>query len=1067
MTTIPIFRRRQRQRKPHSAGVSLLSFFLGGIGVLFLGVLALAAGTLVVSAAVGLNAYNSYVKDLPDPSSISTETSQQFKTTRIYDRTGTVLLYELFDPTGGNRTHVKLNRIPQSCIDVSVALEDKSFWSNAGVDPFAFGRALYVTLIRQSQIQGASTITQQLVKNVLIPVEDRAKPLVDRKVKEMILAYEITRRYTKEQILEWYLNTNYYGGVAYGLEAAADYYFGKHAQDLTLSECATLAEISNSPAYNPIDNPDDALKRRDIALDQLLLIFPDRYTSKQIVDAKKEKIVVVQKKFEIKAPHFAIYVRNVLIDRFGADVVNRGGLTVYTTLDWNAYQMAEQVAREQIKKLTEEKRNVTNASVVVIRPSTGEVVALVGSVDYFDKNIDGQVNIATAARQPGSSFKLFNYLTAFSKGMSPATVVYDVRTAFDDSPNPPFTPENYDRKYHGPVSLRTALGSSFNIPAVLVLQKTGVRDVVNTAHRLGINTLNREKYGLALTLGGGEVSLLDMAYAFGVVGNGGVMAGVGVPIEQQKPGYRTLDPVVVLKVNDANGKTIYEYNKPETQQVVTPQVAYLITDVLSDNNARAPGFGLNSVLKLTRPAAVKTGTTSDWKDNWTVGYTPDYVVGVWVGNANGAEMEHISGITGAAPIWAQVMERLHQNLPVKPFVEPPDMVHLNVCAASGLLPTPYCPQIVKEIFIKGQEPKEPDNIYKPFRIYKPNGKLATAQDPPDQVATMVFPIYPPEAQDWARENNIPQPPTEFDTTYLASTADGRVAILSPAAYTSVKGTVEVRGNVRLDDLERWRVAFGSGLDPTQWTEIGAGNGRVENGVLAAWPAGGLNGLYTLQLTAIDRGGGPHVATAQLTVDNTPPTVDIINPGEGDTFLKEKDEWVSLDVKALDNLAMSRVDFYVDDRKVGSTTVAPYSLKWTITMNDAITPTLKASKELSITMQVITTTITATQEIAVGTNITANVTAPIKRKDERATVDLPNGYSVLWDGKTMTETHTIKIMAFDAAGNNKESKKVRFQVAHKPPDPNKKTGVWIEEGWLQDPWVWLWEIVPPALRRWPA
>ncbi|HEY6042517.1 MAG TPA: transglycosylase domain-containing protein, partial [Anaerolineae bacterium] len=505
-----------------------------------------------VSAAVAVSVYNSYVKELPDPSQISKETSSQFKTTKIYDRTGQVLLYELFDPLGGNRTHIVFSQIPQDCVNSTVALEDRTFWSNSGVDLYGLGRALFTTL-SGGQVQGASTITQQLVKNTLIPVEERSQTLVSRKIKEGILATEISRRYSKEQILEWYLNTNYYGNVAYGLEAAADTYFGKHAQDLTLAECATLAEVPQSPAFNPLDNPDKARERRDLALDQLNKIFPDQYSPQQIAQAKKEKVNVLQKTFDIKAPHFTVYVRQQLEKQFGPDLVNKGGLTVYTTLDFDMYKMAEQVAREQIKKLTDDKRNVTNGSVIIIRQATGEIMAMVGSVNYFDRTIDGQVNIATAARQPGSSFKLFNYLSAFMKGASPSTVVYDVRTAFDDSPNPPYTPENYDRKYHGPVSLRTALGSSFNIPAVKVEElggaktlasspqacpgenagRCGVREIVRTAHRLGITTLDpasggREKYGLALTLGGGEVTLLDMTFAFGVVGNGGIMAGAYV-----------------------------------------------------------------------------------------------------------------------------------------------------------------------------------------------------------------------------------------------------------------------------------------------------------------------------------------------------------------------------------------------------------------------------------------------------------------------------------------------------------------------------------------------------------
>jgi membrane carboxypeptidase/penicillin-binding protein PbpC len=656
-------------------------------------------------------------------------------------------------------------------------------------------------------------------------------------------------------------------------------------------------------------------------------------------------------------------------------------------------------------------------------------MAMVGSVDYFNRDIDGQVNIATSDRQPGSSFKMFNYITAFSQDYTPATVVYDVRTAFEDPPNPPYVPENYDRKYHGPVRLRVALGSSFNIPAVKVMAHAGVRNVLDTAHRMGITTLNREGgYGLALTLGGGEVKLLDMTYAYSILANNGVMAGKPVAPQDQKSGFRKLDPVSILKIVDANGKVLEEYTKPSLEQVVSPQLSYMMTDILSDNNARAPAFGVNSVLKLTRPAAVKTGTTSAWKDNWTLGYTPDFAVGVWVGNADNSEMEHISGITGAAPIWHDVMERIHQNLPVHAFVEPPNMVRVDVCSASGLLPTPQCPQVVKELFIKGTEPKQPDNIWQAFRIFIPNGKLATAFDPPDQVKTVTYPIYPPEAADWAKENNIPQPPTDFDTTYTASAAGGDLAILSPSTYSYVRGDVNVVGNAKIPDLREWRLDVGAGLDPTKWLTIGSGSGPIDNGTLAIWN-GAASGLYTLQLTAVDNGGAPHTATAQVTVDNDAPKVSIINPWADKQYLMEDDEWVSVDADAVDNLSMGHVDYFLDTSYIGTTKVSPFSLKWNISMHDPLSATIRSGAELSYTYQKSVldgATITKTEE---------TLTAPIVRKNDRAVAAFPNGFSVILDSGGYTETHTVLVRAYDAAGNMTESKPIRFLVSHKPkPQP---------------------------------
>jgi penicillin-binding protein 1C len=1028
-------RRRRLQKKSRNATPILARLTLGTLA-LIAGLFATAIG---VGAASAVTVYNFYAKDLPAPGEIVTQTQQQFKTTRIFDRTGQVLLYEIIDPQGGNRTVVPLDRIPAHLKDATIALEDKNFWTNPGYDWYGIARAAWTTL-RREQVQGASTITQQLVKNVLIAPSERALrdptdlATYSRKIKEIILSNEISRKYDKKQILEWYLNGNYYGNLAYGVEAAAETYFGKHVIDLDLSECATLAAIPQFPALNPIDDPQEALKRRNIVLDQMFL--QGYITEAEAIAAKSAKMRVTPKRFDIRAPHFVFYVRRMLEEKYGAETVYRGGLKVYTTLDYNVQQIAEQAAREQVAKLLAEKRNVNDASIVVIKPSTGEIVGMVGSVDYFNRDIDGQVNVAISPRQPGSSFKVFTYLTAFAQGYTAASMVMDVRTVFDDPGNPPYVPENYNRKYNGPVRLRTALGSSFNIPAVKTIQLVGVKNVVNTAHRMGINTLNREKYGLALTLGGGEVTLLDMTYANSVLANGGVMAGVPVNPQQLKPGFRTLDPVAILKVVDANDKVLSEFKQPETQRIVTPQLSHLISDILSDNVARSPAFGANSVLKLSRPAAVKTGTTSDWRDNWTIGYTPDYVVGVWVGNADNAEMEHISGVSGAGPIWHDVMEKIHQTLPVKPFVEPPGMVRVEVCATSGLLPTPYCPERVKELFIAGTEPKAYDNIWQAFRINKRNGKLATACTPPDQVEEKVFPIYPPQAADWVRETQVPQPPTEYDSSFSCTPQGGDVSITSPASYSYARGIVTIVGSAKIENLATYRLAYGKGIDPTQWTQIGGDRSeRVDNSTLGQWDVSALDGLYTLQLTVIDKNGTPRQSSVQVIVDNQPPVVKIIHPNNGDIYSPEKDEWVSIGVDAVDNAAMGSVEFYLDAGYIGSSTVAPFNKKWTIKMSDPLTRTLAASTAVTPTKPItITRTITNPDGTVVKEDLGGQV-AKVTTPNPAVTAVFTTGMVIVSNtvpipnSPGFVESHVIKVIAVDAAGNRAESAPLTFFVQH--------------------------------------
>ncbi|MEJ2559651.1 MAG: transglycosylase domain-containing protein, partial [Anaerolineae bacterium] len=496
-----ILTRRRRSRR-HSHRPNFLVWLLRITAALILLVLFFNASAVLAALGTAFGIYSYYAQDLPDPHAIETE-QENFETTKIYDRTGKVLLYEVFDPRLGDREYVTLDKIPQHCVDVTVALEDKSFWENPGFDPEGIARAFWQNL-QGGTIQGGSSITQQLIKNIIIDPDERIQRSYARKIKEVIMAVEITRRYEKPQILEWYLNTNHYGNLAYGIQAAAQVYFQKPVGELSLAECAMLAPIPQYPLLNPIDRPEEAKQRQKVALDAMAR---DGYLTQAEADAAFAgalEIKPVQERFDIVAPHFSIYVRKQLEEMFGPDLVYRGGLKVYTTLDLNFNNEAERIAREQVAKLMEEGHNASNACVVAVRPKTGEILAMVGSIDYWNEEIDGNVNVCIAdpGRQPGSSFKPFNYATAFAqKVLTPATMVMDVRRSFPDPPNPPYVPENYDRKYHGAVRLRQALARSYNIPAVWTLQQAGVRNVINTAHRMGITTLNGDFYGLALTLG--------------------------------------------------------------------------------------------------------------------------------------------------------------------------------------------------------------------------------------------------------------------------------------------------------------------------------------------------------------------------------------------------------------------------------------------------------------------------------------------------------------------------------------------------------------------------------------
>jgi membrane carboxypeptidase/penicillin-binding protein len=461
--------RRRVRRLSHRPG--LFTWLFRGVAVLILLVLLFNASVVLAALGSAFGVYSYYAKDLPDPRAIETE-QEDFETTKIYDRTGDVLLYEVFDPRLGDRQYMTLDQIPQHCIDATVALEDKTFWENPGFDPEGIARAFWQNL-QGGAIQGGSSITQQLIKNIIIDPEERIQRSYARKFKEVILATEITRRYEKPQILEWYLNTNHYGNLAYGIQAAAQVYFQKQVSDLDIAECAMLVPIPQYPLLNPIDRPEEAKNRQKLTLEAMVR---DGYITQDEANAAYTKVLdikPVQERFDIVAPHFSIYVRKQLEEMFGPDLVYRGGLKVYTTLDLDFNNEAERIAREQVATLMEEGHNASNACVVAVRPKTGEVLAMVGSIDYWNEEIDGNVNVCIAdpGRQPGSSFKPFTYATAFAqKALTPATMVMDVRRSFPDPPNPPYVPENYDRKYL-PCGLcsRRACAMSSTLPTVWVL----------------------------------------------------------------------------------------------------------------------------------------------------------------------------------------------------------------------------------------------------------------------------------------------------------------------------------------------------------------------------------------------------------------------------------------------------------------------------------------------------------------------------------------------------------------------------------------------------------------------
>ncbi|HET7770936.1 MAG TPA: PBP1A family penicillin-binding protein [Chloroflexota bacterium] len=636
---------------------------------------ALGCTTSVASAGVvAAQTFAQVTRDLPDPDTIGAQPIPQV--TQIYDRTGQHLLYEFYDE---RRINVPLSEVAPVMQQATLAIEDANFYQHRGFDPRSIARALWANVRHGETVSGASTITQQLVKRLLLSDEQT----YIRKAREIVLAAQVEMLYPKDQILEMYLNHVYYGNQAYGVEAAALSYFGKSARDLDLAEASLLAGLVQLPSmYDPVRDPQAALERQWLVLEQMVKLG---HASEEEAAAAAERargFTYRMQESRVRFPHFAFYAKERLLQKLGPEQV-RLGLRVITTLDVQMQERGEEIVRRRVDEIRWQ--HVNNGSLVALDPRTGEILAMVGSYDYYLEWIDGKVNVATAQRQPGSSFKPFTYATAFAtRKFHPASQVIDEPISRQDfgSPGGFYRPVNYDGGWHGTVTLRGALANSYNIPAVLLQDAVGTPNLITTARKLGITT--DLPAVPSLTLGAGTVKLLEMTGAYGVFANQG----------------QRLDVDPFLEVTDHEGKVLHRLD-PRPDREMWPQTAYLVNDVLSDRAARRPAFGNVLDLAANRTAAVKTGTTNDYKDSWTLGYTPSLVVGVWVGNTDNSPMLQVAGSLGAGYIWKDFMDATLLGYPDEPFPVPPDMVWSPVCDSRPEVevfhghPPGECPSILR------------------------------------------------------------------------------------------------------------------------------------------------------------------------------------------------------------------------------------------------------------------------------------------------------------------------------------------------------------------------------------
>ena len=852
------------RRRPQWSSI-LLNLALVGTAIFLLGLALLAAGYIAIAA------------QLPSPDDLRTR-QPNFASSRIYDRNGG-LIHEIIDPSAGKRTYVPISQISRDLQLATVATEDRNFYTHVGFDPIALARAFYYVLQEGEVVSGASTIPQQVARNILLGPEAATQRTVTRKIKEIILATEIVRRYSREEILEIYVNNNNYGNLAYGVDAAARTYFGTSAAGLTLAQASFLAGLPQAPAvYDPLrGGRDAALKRHK---DVLSLMVEDGFITPEQAGAAAAEMeaYVFTPVFtdRIPAAHFVVYVTQWLEAELGTAALYTGaGLRIHTTLDPRLQQIAEEEVSNGIQAL--EGRNASNGALIAIEPASGHILAMVGSKDFYDAELGGQVNVTLRCRQPGSAIKPLTYLAAFEKGWTPATVIWDLPVSYTDTAGNVYEPVNYDGKFRGPTSVRTALANSLNVPAVKALEYITVDGLLDISARLGATSLvtpqlecpdypydTRPYYGLALTLGGGEVKPLELTNAYAALANGGLY----------------MDPTPILWVEDSSGQVLIDHRQPQGKQVVQSELAYLITHILSDTQARCLVFACPSLLQLPdRPVAAKTGSTNDNRDAWTVGYTPDIAAGVWVGNNDNSEMDNVAGSSGAAPIWNAFMRRAHEGMAVRNFPRPAGVTEREICKLSGTEPSTQCPERGVEIFVSSNPPMKSDQDWiQQVEIDGNSGLLANEfcrSALMSRTVLFVDRIKDPAGQawmqDWAAQRGIVPAPTAYCTSGDSAPV---VAIASPQMGQDVYQWVEIRGTVDLADFDRYEITYGMGYNPQAWDWIsGPHQALVRDGILGSWniPQQLTPGPYTIRITAFNKQAARFEARVTVNVLGPTPT----------------------------------------------------------------------------------------------------------------------------------------------------------------------------------------------------
>ncbi len=939
---ITISRRRRRTAPPERRFVSIRGVAIGAVAffssLLAFGVI--VAAFLLISITSGLPSIDAL------PALFEGENSLLRNPTRIYDRTDSHLIATLENPASIGHNYLRVggngqDSFPPELIDAVIAALDPDFWEHSG---FSWSTA-----------PERQTLAELLVSNYLLWNEP---PSLQRTFRQRILAAQTTVRFGREKILEWYLNSADFGHLIRGADAAALTYFGKPASRLSVAESAMLAAIAAAPAINPIDALPAAQENKDRLLEKL---YEQGQISREQFIESQEQLLVFRKDFEQKdnfTQAFTEYLIHQLQVLLPASRLEAGGYKIVSTLDFDLQSQAACAAALHLSRIQstsvspQAERSLDDceasrllpsptkwavgnpsslgAHVVVLDSDTGELLAMV------DQGGSGVKPASPPGRPAGSLLTPFIYLTAFTRGMSPGTMVWDIPANLTEGAA---DLENPDGNFHGPIRIRTALASDYLVPAVKILEQIGPDQVWRTAQQSGLRSLEIPvgPDALRLPFENGQVPLLEISHAYAVFANRGDLAGIVYEPDPQNADSSEVYPLSVLKITDLSGKIVLDCSgesggcRRTNRRLITSQLAYLMTSILTDEAARWPSLGHPNLLEIGRPSGAKIGRTAAGLDTWTVGFTPELVVGVWVGSPKPELRIPEEWATG---LWHAIIQYASREYPVVDWAMPPGISRLNVCDPSGLLPTADCPSIVSEIFLNGSEPTHVDTLYKSIQINRETGRLATIFTPPEFVDRQVVMVVPSEAQSWAVAAGIPTPPEDYDVVEAPAAKNPNVQITSPSLFEHVSGIVPVTGRAAGPGFESYRLQYGQGLNPDTWSQLGENQTEpIIDGRLGLWDTSGLTGLYVLQLLVIRADDQVESATIQVSVDNEPPEITIRFPRDGEEITSSATGSIPLEVDASDALELAGVEFFMDGELVASLNSPPFAFPWQIVFGE--------------------------------------------------------------------------------------------------------------------------------------